>query len=446
MSRGSNWQTRILVLVAGLTALSIGAPEAAPRIGGTDAQAQSVFRDARGYTVRIRTRIEAPFGADKLGSFFGAGFLVDAERRWLLTNAHVVGESPSEVEVAFADGEFQPAKKIYVDSFTDVAVLQVEHIPTGRRPAILETRDEVAVGETVGAFGHPLGMHFTGTRGIVSNVTDQAGPDLLQIDATVDHGNSGGPVISLRSGRVIGIATAGFDTDKSDRMNFATPLKDVLRIIKLLKAGESPVPTLFEFTLLRNDQGSHTMEVGATSDPVRWPLQSGDRIESVEGVGEVQTYSKLVTALRGCRGSARLSVLRNGKSIALQIAPAMAEPVLERRGLGMDGALISSFLWDDGAVFVERQPLRVEFVMPGSAAEAQGLSPGDRIESIDGVGYASLEALRSALHARPEGKVARIVLRRWSPSDNRIFDFHVRELPMEEIVEVGPQAEEVAAR
>src|SRR5919204_519691 len=88
--------------------------------------AEAIFRGARAYTVRIRTEIVTPFAEDSRGAFMGAGFVVDPNRGWVLTNAHVVGLSPSTVLVAFADEPFVPARKIYVDSFTDVAVLAIE--------------------------------------------------------------------------------------------------------------------------------------------------------------------------------------------------------------------------------------------------------------------------------------------------------------------------------
>lgn len=191
-----------------LAFLAIGTVAASAAVASTE-DAERLFREARQYTVRVRTQITTPFVEDQPGSFEGAGFLVDAKRGWILTNAHVVGRCPSEVQVAFADEPFQDAKKVYVDSFTDVAVLEIRNVGKGRKVAVLDCLEDSRVGEPVGVFGHPLGMYFTGTRGIVSGKTDQFGPDLLQIDATVDHGNSGGPTLALRDGRVIGIATAG---------------------------------------------------------------------------------------------------------------------------------------------------------------------------------------------------------------------------------------------
>ncbi|MBI3221562.1 MAG: hypothetical protein HYZ46_00400, partial [Nitrosomonadales bacterium] len=85
--------------LAAIACMATAAPSSSA--GRTDdTQAETVFRDAREYTVRIRTQIETPFTEDRQGSFSGAGFLVDSDRGWIVTNAHVVGQSPSEVKVA----------------------------------------------------------------------------------------------------------------------------------------------------------------------------------------------------------------------------------------------------------------------------------------------------------------------------------------------------------
>jgi S1-C subfamily serine protease len=405
-------------------------------------RAETVFRDARAYTVRIRTQITTPFANDVYGSFEGAGFLVDARRHWVLTNAHVVGQSPSTVQVAFADGTYRPARKVYVDSFSDVAVIEAaddgHRHPVG--PISCDATPEI--GESVGAFGHPLGMPFTGTRGIVSGKTDQFMQDMLQIDATVDHGNSGGPVISLRDGRIVGIATAGAGGDKSDRLNFATPMRDVCRILELLRAGVSPDPPRMEFSLLVDEDGRHTLQVGATHDPVRWPFQPGDRILAVGHEGEpIRTVSNLVTALRGRVGAVTIRVSRAGREIDVVATPSSRPSVLARQGVSIDGALIASFPFDDSKALAEPARLAVQSVEPGSAAEAQSIQRLDIIESIDGIQVEDLAALKQLLQQRLAGSPMRIIFRRMSPSLDRWFEYLVRDLPNAETRIIGPETQ-----
>jgi len=88
--------------------------------------AEGVFNDARSYTVQIRVSVPVPFIDDDKGNFEGAGFVVDAKRGWIMTNAHVVGGSPSHVEVAFDDDEYSDAIKLYIDPFLDLAILEID--------------------------------------------------------------------------------------------------------------------------------------------------------------------------------------------------------------------------------------------------------------------------------------------------------------------------------
>jgi S1-C subfamily serine protease len=406
---------------------------------GADRSPESVFRDARLYTVRIRTQITSPFLEDERGSFSGSGFLIDAGRRWVVTNAHVVGQSPSQVHASFIDGTYRPARKVYVDSFTDVAVLEVANDGVVRPVAALDCVNPPAIGEGVGAFGHPLDIPFTGTRGIVSGVTNQFGEDLIQIDATVDHGNSGGPVIALRTGRVVGIATAGAGGAKSDRVNFTTPMRDVCRILELLRRGVSPEPPRIEFDLLVDDDGRHTLEVAGTKDPGRWPFEPGDRIVTVgEERQIVRTLTELVTSLRGRTGMVPLQVRRGDRVVEIPTRPRPRSPVIARRGLRIDGALIAAASFDDSTVLREPARLVVQSVDEGSPAEALGIEQYDILQTVNGRSPDDLDALVALLRGRPEGTPLRVVLRRLTDG-SRLLVTHVRELPGEEIEMIGPK-------
>jgi S1-C subfamily serine protease len=409
-------------------------------------RSETIFREARDYTVRIRTQISTPFYDDERGSFGGAGFLVDAKRRWVLTNAHVVGQSPSSVQAAFADGTFRPARKVYVDSFTDVAVLEIA--ADGREHPVAPINcDEVPeVGEGVGAFGHPLGMPFTGTRGIVSGKTDQFLNDLLQIDATVDHGNSGGPVISLRDGRIVGIATAMAGGAKADRLNFATPMKDVCRILDLLRAHISPEPPQMEFSLLVDEDGRHTLQVGCTYNAARWPFHPGDRIVAVGSDREqVKTVSNLVTALRGRVGSVPVRVMRERREIELRVNPNPRPSVIARRGVSLDGALIAPIAYEDSSSIQEPARFVVQSVEEGSAASTLDIQKMDIVQSIDGRHFEDLDSLIGYLDHHRSGSPVRLVFRRMSGSSNRWFETHVRDLPNADTRVIGPEPQLVSS-
>src|SRR6185295_14503805 len=224
-------------LVAGALLLSTLGPLSAPAQSNEDA-----FKTALKYTVQVRATIPVPFDGDRKGSGLGAGFVVDTERGWIMTNAHVVGRSPARIEVAFYGQEFAEATKIYVDPFLDLAIIRVSDRSAmkGIEAPRLECDAIPTVGHPVGAFGHPWRLQFTGTRGIVSGVTAKYRTELLQTDAPINQGNSGGPLISLESGRIVGINTAGIRG--AQNTNFAVASKYACRILELLQKDQDPSP------------------------------------------------------------------------------------------------------------------------------------------------------------------------------------------------------------
>lgn len=416
----------------------------APSRAGTP-DPESVFRDARQYTVRIRTQIERPFVGDTKGSFQGSGFLVDAERGWIVTNAHVAGQSPSTVQVAFLGGAFQPAHKVYVDTFSDIAILRIP--PEGaRQVARLDCDQTIRAGEELGVFGHPRGLPFTATRGIASGHTDQFVAHFIQTDATVDHGNSGGPVMRLADGRVVGIATAGIGDPKNAGSNFVTPAREVCRILELLRAGKRPDAVQMPFSLLVDEDGRHTLRVGNTLDPRRWPLEAGDLILGVEGERDtLRNLSDLVMALRGRSDAVKLRVARGGKPLTVTVHPVLRPSTLARWGISLDGALIAATPFDDGRFLASVPRLMVHSVEDGSIGCSLDVQPQDIVESVDGRSFDDVAKLRQYLAAREKGAPIELVVRRWSGSDRRIFDEQVRELPGDDIEVVGNPDQKVAA-
>jgi S1-C subfamily serine protease len=430
-------------LVAG--ALTIGWLGVSPAAGDAE-DAESVFRDARQYTVRIRTQIERPFIEDTKGSFEGSGFLVDAERGWIVTNAHVVGQSPSSVQVAFLDGAFQPARKLYVDTFSDVAVLAIPSGLRTRTAARLDCVTAVRAGEELGVFGHPQGLPFTATRGIVSGHTDKFVAHFIQTDAAVDYGNSGGPAMRLSDGAVVGIATAGIDDDQNAGSNFITPAREVCRILELLRAGRAPDVMAMPFSLLVDEDGRHTLRVGAPHDPRRWPFQAGDVILGIEGEADtLRNLSDLVTALRGRSGTVKVRVTRDGKTALVNAHPVARPSTLARWGISLDGVLIGGSPFEDGATLVEAPGLMVHSIEDGSIGGSLDFQEGDMVVRVDGKSFRDVDGLREHLDNRDAGAPIVLVLRRWSGA-RRIFAYHVRELPGDEVERIGEGNDKVAAR
>lgn len=428
--------TRPRVTFALLLLALIVCPTAARAAGKSDEGAESTFRVAREYTVRVRASVDTPFLGDEQGAWFGAGFLVDAERGWIVTNAHVSGRAAADLQVAFYGEAFQSVRALYVDSFADIAVLQLDEPARNRRAAPIGRVVAPVVGEPVAVFGHPLGMPFTGSRGIVSGLTDQIGPDLIQIDATVDHGNSGGPVIGLRDGGILGIATAGAGDGKRDRLNFATPIADVQRILMLLRRGIDPSPPRLGFSLLKDEDDRHTMRVAAVFDPARWPFQPDDRIVSIQGERDtIGTLSDLVRQLRGRAGEIRMIVQRGKERLALVARPSSRPPAIAQRGVSIDGTLIAFVDTEDEPISPQSPVLGVHSVDPASESAAFKLEPNDMLVSVDGKRFTDVDTLADYAKAHGNHPIV-LVFRRLTNDWFRTWEFHRREFPAKDVVRV----------
>ena len=173
----------------------------------------------------------------------GSGSIVSSDG-YILTNSHVVsnGEA-SDISVLFNDGTTTPAKLVWNDSTLDLAILKVEK---DNLPAMkLADSDDVGVGDRVVAIGNPLGFELqsTVTSGIISglnrtvNFQNGAQMDgLMQTDAAINSGNSGGALLNSK-GEQIGINSA--KAGNSDGIGFAIPINTVKNVInKIIENGE----------------------------------------------------------------------------------------------------------------------------------------------------------------------------------------------------------------
>jgi putative serine protease PepD len=187
------------------------------------------------------------------GRALGSGFVVDKAGH-LVTNFHVV-EGADEIRVSFSNRDTVEADLVGSDASTDIALLRVEAKPSALRPLPLGDSDKVEVGDQVVAIGNPFGLDRTATAGIVSAVQRLiSSPDprftidhVIQTDAPINRGNSGGPLISDH-GEVIGvntqIETGGVSTGNVG-IGFAVPSNTVKNVVaQLLRTGRVEHPHL----------------------------------------------------------------------------------------------------------------------------------------------------------------------------------------------------------
>jgi S1-C subfamily serine protease len=421
-----------------LLPLLLNAPTLVAQNAGEDA-----FKDAKDWTVQIRTSVSRPFTQDEMGSFQGAGLVVDAQRGWVLTNAHVASSSYSTVTVTFQGGEPMPARRLYVDPHLDLAVIAYDPAAAARTPKEPELACDVSppIGHPVGAFGHPWGFRFTGTRGITSAVTSRLGPQMLQTDAPINSGNSGGPLISLETGRVVGVNAASMAKHLSEGLSFAVPMPYACTIVDLLKKGQDPSPpaSLVDFAIDENDEP--TLVVARSRLPAgAIDLRAGDELVSLRSPERAfANESDLADALRGKLDDVSLTVRRDGKEVTLRGKWPAAPRIVERQGLWISGALFAeseSLIRDQ---IVGSPKLMIHHVESGSSAEVQGLEGYDLVLTANGRAIDSLATLQALAREAEASKsdLSLMLLRLGSVRDG-LFAYEQRTLPLDEVEVVGP--------
>jgi S1-C subfamily serine protease len=169
-------------------------------------------------------------------SSIGSGFLIDNDGH-VITNSHVV-EQYTEFDVRFLDGTIYPATLIGKDPLSDIAVLQIDPAAIYKhalKQLPLGSSSVLKIGQQVVAIGNPQGYSGTMTEGIISQLNivrpnvDFGGymPGMIQTDAPLDHGSSGGPLLNL-AGEVIGITSS--QSQEANFISFAIPADKAKRI------------------------------------------------------------------------------------------------------------------------------------------------------------------------------------------------------------------------
>ena len=160
------------------------------------------------------------------GNRQGSGFFVSRDG-YVLTNSHVIQDEP--VTVRSMDGESVDASVVKNDKEKDLALLKA--FGTSYPTLPLGDSDRAVIGEPVITIGSPVGLEGTVTRGTISAIRKTPdGRTLIQIDATVNPGNSGGPLLN-KAGQVIGINTSKASLPNVERLGFAISINDVKRFM-----------------------------------------------------------------------------------------------------------------------------------------------------------------------------------------------------------------------
>ena len=261
----------------------------------------------------------------------GSGFVLDKSGH-LVTNFHVV-QGAQQIEVSFTNRDSVKARLVGSDPSTDVAVLKVDVDARALMPLRLGSSDQLQVGDSVVAIGNPFGLERSVTAGIVSALhrpltapNDFTIDDVIQTDASINSGNSGGPLIAA-NGRVVGvntaIATGGTGARGNVGIGFAVPIDTVRDVAsQLIDRGrvehaslgidaqpvEPDIARLFNLPVSRGlmvvrvygGSGAADAAIGAGTDEVVVAGQSyrlgGDIITKIDGK-PVRTAAELREAI-----------------------------------------------------------------------------------------------------------------------------------------------------
>ena len=289
-----------------------------------------------GITTEATTNV---FGQQAVSANAGTGFIL-SEDGYIITNQHVV-EGADTIKVALYNGESYDAELVGGDSSYDIAVLKIE--AEGLQPVSVGNSDDLQVGESVVAIGNPLGeLTWTMTNGIISALNREINTDgsaqniqtMIQTNAAINSGNSGGPLFDM-DGNVIGVTSAKYSGSTSsgttiEGLGFAIPINDALRVAyDLVEYGY--VKTAYLGIQIRDltaeASGYYGLPVGPRVEVVeegscaeKAGVQVGDIITNFNGVA-VESRNDLSAQLKKVNAgdTVEMVVYRNGDEVTLTV-------------------------------------------------------------------------------------------------------------------------------
>ncbi len=262
----------------------------------------------------------------------GSGFIVDA-KGYIVTNAHVVANRSKEtVTTLFNDGSQKQGKVLWEDANLDLAVIKVD-TDKALTPVDLGNSDKIQIGEPAVAIGNPLGLDLqrSVTMGIISGLNRTVGSDqgsyidgLIQTDASINAGNSGGPLFNSK-GEVIGINTAKISS--AEGLGFSIPINTLKPIVdQIIKTGTYETVSLGVVVAnpsdvqdryrvrVKVDKGAVVMDLYPNGTAAKAGLQQGDVITKI-GDKEIKDTSSLKKSLYAYKlgDQAKVTYIRDGK-------------------------------------------------------------------------------------------------------------------------------------
>ena len=296
----------------------------------TEMTAAEVYAANVNSTVGITTEITTTnfWGIKTKYPAAGSGFII-SENGYVVTNYHVV-ENGSNIKVATYDGNSYDAVLVGYDEANDVAVLKIN--AKGLKPVVLGSSETLHVGDEVIAIGNPLGeLTFSLTKGNVSalnrevTLSSNVTMDLIQTDAAINSGNSGGALFNMY-GEVVGITNAKYSSNAMsneasvDNIGFAIPMDSVKSVItNIIEKGYSP-KTYIGVELSNAADAALVYSVEKGSPAEKAGLKVNDIITKVNGekIASANDLTAIVKKL-SVGDSLKLTVMRGGTETELTV-------------------------------------------------------------------------------------------------------------------------------
>jgi len=382
---------------------------------------QKILSDANKYTVKISHSTNTPFIEDNYNASFGSGILIDKTNGIIITNAHVSSYSPSINRVNFKFSDPIQSKQIYIDPEIDLAFLQVDpkSIPKEAIEAKLQCKNDYKQGQNVVAFGHPNGKDFTITRGIISAIRYETDFfESIQTDAAINGGNSGGALIDISSGLVVGINS--FGATDAEGLNFALPSYTACKVLELYKNKKDPSPLDFQVLFSNNKEQGKFLKVSEVLNKQSL-LKVGDEVLEVDNK-KVENPTQLSNESRG-KSNITLKILRDNKQQELKLQLKSRGSVTERVGLIFSNIVIGDKSSSTSGAINQKMS------NPDSNLVVQNLRSGpgsgkirkfDVINYVDGKQFKTVQSLHDYLKDKKEIEV---FFRRPSLNDERKIVF-----------------------
>lgn len=313
-----------------------------------------VYEGANRGVVNILTRTvsyDRFFMLPSPGEGAGSGSVID-QHGHILTNNHVI-EDAREIQVTLPGGKSYAAEVVGTDAEQDVAVLKIDAPADELHPVLIGTSDNLRVGQRVYTLGNPFGLEGTLTTGIISNlnrtlpsrINGREMKSIIQTDAAMNPGNSGGPLLDT-AGRMIGMNVAiATKTGQSAGVGFAIPINRIRQVVpQLIKHGkvvraDAGIIAVAEIDkglqIVQTNRGGPADKAGlrgwktvrrqVTRGPLVYDVERQDRsaadvILAVDGQ-TVETASAFVEKIEEHRPGERvvLTILREGQQVQVPV-------------------------------------------------------------------------------------------------------------------------------